>query len=267
MPVPASLRSCVFGGRDGDRRRRAVELPCRGCRGPRCPGWTAGGPLEAGESTEASDWVRLVRLRILRPNQAMGSYEASTTRSLRGMMALSVILMCSGQTSVQHLVILHFPRPCSCRRSSRRSLTSSGCISNFGGTGEEAGPAKAVLFSSWSRMTWHTSWHRYTRCTGGLLAPLHVDLLHPDLPAFTSSSVFARGERRYPLGHLVVVGDVGDQVPEDGEGPHGRDGDRLAGRQGVHPGHAHQGRAPVDLRRTGAAFSRLAVPPAGQVRA
>jgi hypothetical protein len=30
----------------------------------------------------------------------------STTRSLSGMSALSVILMCSGQTSVQHLVFL-----------------------------------------------------------------------------------------------------------------------------------------------------------------
>ncbi len=35
-----------------------------------------------------------------------GSYLASTTRSFIGMMPLSVILMCSGQTSVQHLVML-----------------------------------------------------------------------------------------------------------------------------------------------------------------
>ena len=55
---------------------------------------------------------------------------ASTTRSFSGMMALSVILMCSGQTSVQHLVMLQRPSPSSSRTSSRRSSVSSGCISS-----------------------------------------------------------------------------------------------------------------------------------------
>jgi hypothetical protein len=40
------------------------------------------------------------------PSQTSGSYLRSTTRSFIGMIALSVILMCSGQTSVQHLVML-----------------------------------------------------------------------------------------------------------------------------------------------------------------
>jgi len=46
------------------------------------------------------------RRKILLPSQTSGSYLRSTTRSLSGMSALSVILMCSGQTSVQHLVML-----------------------------------------------------------------------------------------------------------------------------------------------------------------
>ena len=46
------------------------------------------------------------RLKILLPSQTSGSYLRSTTRSLSGISALSVILMCSGQTSVQHLVML-----------------------------------------------------------------------------------------------------------------------------------------------------------------
>jgi len=44
--------------------------------------------------------------KILSPSHTSGSYLRSTTRSLSGMSALSVILMCSGQTSVQHLVML-----------------------------------------------------------------------------------------------------------------------------------------------------------------
>ncbi len=46
------------------------------------------------------------RRNSLLPNQVSGSYLRSTTRSFIGMMPLSVILMCSGQTSVQHLVML-----------------------------------------------------------------------------------------------------------------------------------------------------------------
>ena len=46
------------------------------------------------------------------------------------MIALSVIWMFSGQTSVQHLVMLHIPRPIFSFSSSRRSLVSSGCISS-----------------------------------------------------------------------------------------------------------------------------------------
>jgi transposase len=47
-----------------------------------------------------------VRWVILLPSQTSGSYLRPTTRSFMGMSALSVILMFSGQTSVQHLVML-----------------------------------------------------------------------------------------------------------------------------------------------------------------
>jgi hypothetical protein len=47
-----------------------------------------------------------VRRPILAPSQTRGSYLRPATRSFIGMIALSVILMCSGHTSVQHLVML-----------------------------------------------------------------------------------------------------------------------------------------------------------------
>ena len=46
------------------------------------------------------------RLNSLLPSHTSGSYLRSTTRSFIGISALSVILMCSGHTSVQHLVML-----------------------------------------------------------------------------------------------------------------------------------------------------------------
>ena len=46
------------------------------------------------------------RREIFEPSQTSGSYLRPATRSFMGISALSVILMCSGQTSVQHLVML-----------------------------------------------------------------------------------------------------------------------------------------------------------------
>src|SRR5579863_3608213 len=59
-----------------------------------------------------------------------GSKKRSTTRSLRGMIALSVIVMFSGQTLVQHLVMLQYPMPCCLRKSGKRSSVSIGFISS-----------------------------------------------------------------------------------------------------------------------------------------
>ena len=44
--------------------------------------------------------------RSMRPTKRTGSQRTSATRSLRGMIALSVMWMCSGHTSVQHFVML-----------------------------------------------------------------------------------------------------------------------------------------------------------------
>src|SRR5512143_700827 len=49
--------------------------------------------------------------RMRRSAQPMGSYIRVTTRSLSGMIALSVMWMPSGQTSVQHFVMLQKPSP------------------------------------------------------------------------------------------------------------------------------------------------------------
>src|SRR5690349_3731980 len=65
----------------------------------------------------------------MRNNFDNGSKKRSTTRSLSGIIALSVIVMPSGHTLVQHLVMLHSPMPNSFLSSSTRSPTSKGCIS------------------------------------------------------------------------------------------------------------------------------------------
>ena len=71
--------------------------------------------------------ARHPRRKSLFPSHTTGSYLPSTARSLSGISALSVILMCSGHTSVQHLVMLQKPRPfssCACEPSIARSAAA-----------------------------------------------------------------------------------------------------------------------------------------------
>src|SRR5689334_6948333 len=90
-------------------------------------------------------------------SQPMGSKNSSAIRSLSGMIALSVMWMCSGHTSVQHLVMLHNPTPAPSLMNAVRSSVSSGCMSRPASLIKKRGPANARLLSSWSRMTWQTS--------------------------------------------------------------------------------------------------------------
>src|SRR6266481_6177645 len=69
-----------------------------------------------------------------------GSKNRSTTRSLSGMIALSVIVILSGQTLVQHLVMLQRPTPNCVLRCSTRSPTSNGCISSAAAYTRNRGP-------------------------------------------------------------------------------------------------------------------------------
>ena len=55
----------------------------------------------ANEATMKSRYERNIRSSFV-----SGSYILSTTRSFRGMIALSVMVISSGQTLVQHLVML-----------------------------------------------------------------------------------------------------------------------------------------------------------------
>src|SRR5882724_10939836 len=57
-------------------------------------------------------------------------------------------------------VMLQSPTPAVVRPNAVRSRVSSGCISSDASLMKNRGPAKAGLFSSWSRITWQTSWHR-----------------------------------------------------------------------------------------------------------
>ena len=67
-----------------------------------CCGFSSSYPALPG-TAGVSWWLRRV---ILEPSQTSGSYLRPTTRSFIGISALSVILMFSGQASVQHLVML-----------------------------------------------------------------------------------------------------------------------------------------------------------------
>src|SRR5690242_3481349 len=97
-----------------------------------------------------------------------------------------------------------------------------------------------------------------------------VELL-PAIDIFLHHSVLAvrvrrlEPQRRDLLGLLVVVGDVGDEVTDQGKGPDGRDRDRLVLLEDVHPGHAHEPGLAVDLRAARAALAGLAVPAAREV--
>src|SRR6476469_3235525 len=94
------------------------------------------------------------RLNSLFPNHTTGSYLRSAARSFNGINALSVILMCSGHTSVQHLVMLQKPSPLSSWACTARSVrVSSGCMSSSVWRIRKRGPENAFLFSSWSRTT------------------------------------------------------------------------------------------------------------------
>ena len=108
--------------------------------------------LAAAAALASSVFFALARLNS-------GSHSESTERSFSGMIALSVMWMSSGQTSVQHLVMLHMPRPPSSLAARAPSLRASGCMSSSAYLRKNRGPANDFLFSSWSRMTWQTFWH------------------------------------------------------------------------------------------------------------
>ena len=103
---PMNLLQCY----DPEHAARAMARRCARLSAPR------GGPSERGCSSPTLRCVgtgsdtsygafplRPVRTRRAR---ATGSNTWSTTRSFSGMIALSVIVMCSGQTFVQHFVML-----------------------------------------------------------------------------------------------------------------------------------------------------------------
>src|SRR6185436_13648284 len=87
-------------------------------------------------------------------------------------------------------------------------------------------------------------------------------LLHPDDIVLVHLPLRARSrrERRNSLVDLVVPGDISHQILNEWKRLHREDGDRLVLRQFVHPGLASEPGPPVDLRRTGPALARFAVP-------
>src|SRR3954469_8973026 len=75
------------------------------------------------------------------------------------MMALSVIVMCSGHTFVQHLVMLQYPIPYSAFSSGMRSAVSSGFISTDAAYTRKRGPMDSAGLG-WALRAWDTSGQR-----------------------------------------------------------------------------------------------------------
>lgn len=97
-----------------------------------------------------------------------------------------------------------------------------------------------------------------------LLDAVHIFLAHA--PRAIGGIRRPRAEGSNPLFHLVVPGNIRDEVLHMGEGLHRFDDDRFAGGKVAEPGHAHEPRHAVDLGGAGPAFARFAIPAAGQVR-
>ena len=215
-----------------------------------------------GRSARSVTWP-LAAAACGRPTRSGRS--SSAMRSLSGMMALSVIWMCSGQTSVQHLVMLQKPSPaCACMSSSAVVGVERVHLER-GQPHEEAraGERRLVLLVVADDVADVLAQEALDALVE-LLDAVDVLLLIRRVPSASGGLGLNGG---ICLGLLVVVGDVGDQVLDEREGLERRDGDRLARLEGVHPRHAHEPRLAVDLGAARAALARLAVPAARPGRA
>src|SRR5262245_12350635 len=110
--------------------------------------------------------------------------------------------------------------------------------------------------------------HVLAQKTLDALAELHhsVDIALLHAPRAIRRIGRSRRERRDLLFDPVVPGHIGDQVPEQREGPHRLDRHRTLERQILQSRHAHQLRHSVHFGRAAAAATRLAVPPDREIR-
>src|SRR3954447_23589348 len=96
-----------------------------------------------------------------------------------------------------------------------------------------------------------------------LLYAFDIGLLH------TPSAVRCIGRPRpeFPdrLLDFEIPGDVGDEIPDQGECVHWLDDDRHLQLEVAEPGHAHEFGHPIDLSGTRAALACLTIPPYRQV--
>ena len=173
---------------------------------------------------------------------APGRSGRSTTRSFSGMIALSVILMCSGQTSVQHFVMLQKPMPA-------RVPDELAAVSGVERVHVELGAARTkkrgpknsrlVLLVVADDVA-DVLAEEALDALPELLAAVDVLLHHP---AACRRHRAAGAERRDLSRGLVVERHVGDQVADERERSQRRHRDGLALGKISHPGHAHQAAA------------------------
>ena len=229
------------------RARRAGKT-CRSARGPRA--------------------YRPIPAVTLRPRRRVttarsGSKYTSSIRSLSGMIALSVMWMCSGQTSCAALgdvAVAHAGLALEQRPPVEHVLRVH---LEAGDADHEARSVVALLAGRGRAGRGRRPGRGSTRCTCETRCTRSTSFCCIRHGSLVVQVLLRRRERRDLLVHLVVPADVGDQVLDQRERLHRPHRDRRAvvGDRRL----AHQARKAVDLGRARAALGRLAVPAHRQV--
>jgi hypothetical protein len=131
------------------------------------------------------------------------------------------------------------------------------------GVDEEAGADELIVFVVVAEDVADILAEEALDALAELLDAVHVGLVHA--PGAVGGVGLAGLEGLNAFLDVVVPGDVGDEVLDEGEGLHGLDNDGHVGGELIHPRHAHEAGLAVDFGGAGAALAGLAVPAAGEV--
>ena len=137
-------------------------------------------------------------------------------------MPLSVMWICSGQTSVQHLVMLQAPTPASSRDHLAPFKSVVGVHIEVSQLDHLARAVEDVLAVMVAQDVAHVLAQETLDALAELLYAVHVYLLHDERPG----GICSRCERRDPGRHPVVPRNVRHQVFDERESLYGVNSDR-----------------------------------------
>jgi hypothetical protein len=128
-----------------------------------------------------------------------------------------------------------------------------------GGADEKARAAEGIVLSVVAENVANVLAEKTFDALAKFLDAVDVALIHFPF------DVFARSEGGNFLVDLVVPGDVGDEVFDDGKGFERRDSDGLVEQERVHARFTGEAGTAVDFGGTGAAFGGFAIPANGEI--